>query len=104
VSSAIEVLKKDISSYEELKKSGKKCLTTNNEECCFVHYPEIKKALLALEQKDRMERFDNWLLVQRHNSNLVAEMSDFQRGKVKAFEEARRQFKKELVGEGVVDE
>ena len=53
----IEVLKKDINSYEELKKNGKKCLTTNNEECCFVHYPEIKKALLALEKLDRLEKW-----------------------------------------------
>lgn len=53
--SAIEVLKKDIISYEEIRKSGKKCLTTNNEECCFVHYPEIKEALLALEQKEEMQ-------------------------------------------------
>lgn len=49
--SAIQVLKKDIISYEEIRKSGKKCLTTNNEECCFVHYPEIKEALLALEKQ-----------------------------------------------------
>lgn len=52
MSSAIEVLKKDIISYEEIRKSGKKCLTTNNEECCFVHYPEIKEALLALEKQE----------------------------------------------------
>lgn len=51
MSDAIEMLKKDIASYENLKRSGKKCLTTNNEECCFVHYPEIKEALLALESQ-----------------------------------------------------
>lgn len=55
--SAIQVLKKDIISYEEIRKSGKKCLTTNNEECCFVHYPEIKEALLALEQKEKLSKW-----------------------------------------------
>ena len=60
-SKVVEVLKKDINSYEELKKNGKKCLTTNNEECCFVHYPEIKKALLVLEFNDCVA-FGYWLV------------------------------------------
>lgn len=49
---AIEVLKKDLDNYAKLKATGSKCLTGNNEECCFVHYPEIKEALEALEQKE----------------------------------------------------
>lgn len=53
MSSAIEVLKKDLNNYAKLKETGSKCITGNNEECCFVHYPEIKEALLALEKQEK---------------------------------------------------
>lgn len=59
--SAIEVLKKDLASYEGLRETGKRCTTLNNEECCFVHYPEIREAVLALEQKEKLKK---WLEVE----------------------------------------
>ena len=51
---AIEVLRKDLENYAKLKATGSKCITGNNEECCFVHYPEINEALLALEKQERL--------------------------------------------------
>jgi len=51
-SKAIEVLRSDIEKYEKMRSEGKKCLCTCNKEKCIVSYPEIKEALLVLEQKE----------------------------------------------------
>ena len=66
---AVEVLRNDIVAYEALKKSGKRCLTTNDEEMVICHYPEIKEACLALERLDRLEKWLDRRMIDSKRSN-----------------------------------
>jgi len=58
-SNAIEVLREYKKNYELLRKTGKKCINTNNVEVILMPYPEFCKALLALEKLDRLEKWLN---------------------------------------------